>query len=85
MFARCADAACCLHLQATVAELKTAACALFELNEKDVEVCDYYNNKLYASLESPEKACKRLEEVQITGPQHIFLGEQVRNATARCV
>ena len=70
---------CCSHLQATVAELKKAACALFELDEKDVEVCDHYNNKIYASLESPEKAGKRLEEVQISGPQHIFLGEQVSN------
>ena len=71
--------ACCFPVQATVAELKKAACALFELDEKDTEVCDHYNNKIYASLESPDKAGKRLEEVQITGPQHIFLGEQVSN------
>ena len=60
-----------------MAELKKAACALFELAEKDVELSDYYNNKIYSNLDSAEKADKKLEEVQITGPQHIFLGEQV--------
>ena len=66
-------------MQATVAELKRAACALFELDEAIVELSDYYNNKLYANLDSPEKADKRLEDVQITGPQHILLGEKVRS------
>ena len=65
-------------LQATVAELKTAACALFERDEKDVEVCDYYNGKIFASLEGAEKAAKKLEDAQISGPQHILIGEKVR-------
>ena len=69
-------------MQATVAQLKTAACALFELDEKDVELSDYFNSKIYASLETPEKASKKLEEAQLTGPQHILLGEKVRHSKA---
>ena len=77
-----ADIAWLIQLQATVAQLKTAACALFELEEKDVELSDYYSGKIYANLDAPEKVGKQLEDAQITGPQHILLGEKVWHSMA---
>ncbi len=67
----------CGFSQTTVSELMTAACALFELDEKDVQLSDYYSKKIYGDLGKPENAKKKLEEVQITSSQHILLGEQV--------
>ena len=76
---QCTDRELLVNLQATVAELKTAACVLFRMGEElgRVEICDHYNGKIYASLEGSEKAAKKLEDVQITGPLHILLGERV--------
>ena len=65
-----------------MAELNTAACALFRLVERDVEVCDYYNGKIFASMKGSEKAAKKLEDVQIIGPQRVLVGEKVRRRNA---
>ncbi len=67
-----------------MAELNTAACALFRLVERDVEVCDYYNGKIFASMKGSEKAAKKLEDVQIIGPQRVLVGEKVRRRNAIC-
>lgn len=67
-----------------MSELRTAACALFELEEKDVEVIDWYNNSIHCSLEGEEKANQTLHDANIMDQQYILLGEQVCPCTARC-
>ena len=62
-------------VQSKVSELKTAACALFGLEEKDVELLDYFNGGLHCTLE--DKTGQSLHEAHINEGQHILLGEQV--------
>ncbi len=62
-------------MQSKVSELKTAACALFGLAEKDVELLDFFNSGIHCTLE--DKLGQSLHEAHINEGQDILLGEQV--------
>ena len=69
-------------MQSKVSELKTAACALFGLEEKDVELLDYFNGGIHCTLE--DKTGQSLHEAHINEGQHILLGEQVHRQPNPC-
>ena len=56
--------------------MKERLCKLVGLEEIDVQLVDYYNDKFYASLES--ELDKTLDDARIMDGQSIMLAEKVR-------
>ena len=58
--------------------MKERLCKLAGVEEIDVQLVDYYNDKFYASLES--ELDKSLDDARIMDGQSIMLAEKVRGS-----
>ena len=68
--------------QATVADLKEAACAAHKLEEVDVQLWDHYQDGYYGDEPLDARPDATLSQAQILDKQPVMLLEKVRRACA---